>query len=762
MPSSAVFLLSVLALCSSKMLFVIQASMLTECTFGEAAADNVDSQEMTATFSAKLSPYRDLPSHLCVVKVSEPDHFLRIKVKRNTQWKGFLHMSVYGLFGEEESNLLGHLDVLKNQSEWSSLTLCPPRFNNEIRDRKLAFSGSANLNFTIKIESVPGKIDLNHLKTFELNPGNPKVVFLFIPPQDISKTQLDVTVTSESDVPAYLKVSKVCKDVTENIRLVDYKGESIRLSFAKKGRITLSKVSVPQITDSTTSWFIGIALKNDTGKTVSDARKTVKLTLARSFDYSYALPIIVLVIATSLSGVVVSAIAFVCFKDLFYAQDVTRDPRDPRDPRDRGGFCAHLSLCWEVVYGHWFTRGPKTYSYLTGIVGFVLMVGASQFVYANWRVMIDEGDRDQCYYNDFCYRVSPWHDIPYNLMMSNLVYILHGIILAACVCCMEANMLRQCRRFRRDNLKRRISFSIGYGFAWALILEGCFSLIYHLCPSKMTFQFDTAFMFVIVGLVVTLLYNGIKVNMVPAKDARGPVGAANAFIFFFVPLLVFNYFGALNHFSLDHSEKGMSITSIIIVLVFLGIWWCVIAFWAWYYKLLPVIPKNPKGLCLCLGFSVFGVLLPIILFAVYRNNLPQVFLFFYISVGIFVILVRACYLCCEGSVRCSVSVCTLRSVYVILVIGLWAVSLYFFKGKETTDKSQSPEQSRDKNHECESMDFFDSHDIWHILSSHALLMVAYLVMFMSYEKPAAFGGGRVPARPPQVAPQPYHNLQPVG
>jgi len=85
------------------------------------------------------------------------------------------------------------------------------------------------------------------------------------------------------------------------------------------------------------------------------------------------------------------------------------------------------------------------------------MVGAFQFVLANWHVMIHEGDRDNCYYNDFCYRVSPWHDIPFNLMMSNLVYILHGLTLAACVCCMEAGHLSN-----DEELRKNISFSIGY------------------------------------------------------------------------------------------------------------------------------------------------------------------------------------------------------------------------------------------------------------------------------------------------------------
>ena len=84
------------------------------------------------------------------------------------------------------------------------------------------------------MQGSPLEIEINKQENFEINQWNPVNVFQFIPPQDISKTQLDVTVTSDSDVPAYLKVSRDCKDVKENIRLIDYKGESIRLSFAKK------------------------------------------------------------------------------------------------------------------------------------------------------------------------------------------------------------------------------------------------------------------------------------------------------------------------------------------------------------------------------------------------------------------------------------------------------------------------------------------------------------------------------------------------
>ena len=172
----------------------------------------------------------------------------------------------------------------------------------------------------------------------------------------------------------------------------------------------------------------------------------------------------------------------------------------------------------KVLCTYWFAGGHKTYSYITCIVGCVLMVGAFQFVYADWYLMIQEGDRDHCYYNDFCYRVSNY-DIPFNSVSSNFVYIVHAFILALSVWYMESELLARCKKITENAecnsievYKRKISFSIGYTFSWALLFEGLFLMLYHLCPTKMTFQFDLAFIFVISGLIVVVMYNGIQLN----------------------------------------------------------------------------------------------------------------------------------------------------------------------------------------------------------------------------------------------------------
>ena len=694
-----------------------------------------------------------------------------------------MHASVYGA---DEPHLLGNLDVWKSKGDWSSLIICPPRDrNNKDQEKHLLLSGTPNLAFKVQVDSSVEEIVLNKPLTFDLGQYESIKVFQFIPTKDISDMQLDVTVTSESDLPTYLKVSRDCKDVNENIDVVDYKGKSIRLSFAKKGRITLSRVSIPPLTDSTSSWFIGIAIKYAKRGTRYKATKTVTLTLKRSFDYSYFWPIFLLVVLSVVLGAAVACCGILCFlidsngthhsspsstegngrandrsnsMEMSPVQATTPIQPDEKTPlistskrtvieevseavssaepdavpqattpstqTSQRGVMEEVS---EVV-SNWFKRGPKTYSYITGIVGFVFVIVAGQFVFADWHLMIQEGDRDTCYYNDFCYRVSKYDDIPFNLMISNLAYMIHGLILAISVMYMEAKLFS---RYRNSNdLPPQYAFSMGYAFAWALFFEGCFSLVYHLCPTKLTFQFDTGFMFVIAGLIVVLLYNGIE--MKENSGERGFVDAANFFLYFLVPLYIFNYFGTLSHSETELVNAPAFFT-------FVVIWWIFITFWTGW-KLFPDFSCSrsyiKENLCKCICFFVSFVL-PFIVCWVSSSNIPQAFLIICILEGAIAIIGNA--LCNWKKIKwakCEESACNvcIQVAYIVLMVILWCVAGWIFAKKATTDKTLSPEKSRDYNQECIILNFFDAHDLWHILSSHALLMSAYVVMFMSHKE----------------------------
>ena len=73
-------------------------------------------------------------------------------------------------------------------------------------------------------------------------------------------------------------------------------------------------------------------------------------------------------------------------------------------------------------------------------------------------------------------------------------------------------------------------------------------------------------------------------------------------------------------------------------------------------------------------------------------------------------------------------------IYVSTTLALGSSALVFFTGFPTTDKAETPEISRNKNHKCIIKDFYDYYDLWHILSSFALLMGVHIVMFASDDR----------------------------
>ena len=178
--------------------------------------------------------------------------------------------------------------------------------------------------------------------------------------------------------------------------------------------------------------------------------------------------------------------------------------------------CEESCQSWiKVVLTRWWRKGLKTFSYSTGAIAILFVVVSIQFVIARWYHMIETGNRDVCYYNDACYRPTSVADVPYNLMSSNISYIAHGLILALFISFREASCLRS---WKSQNLQSPVQppydFSVAYSFAWGLVFLGLYSTMYHLCPGRLTFQFDSTFMFIISGLIAVAFYNAYVVSHV--------------------------------------------------------------------------------------------------------------------------------------------------------------------------------------------------------------------------------------------------------
>lgn len=66
------------------------------------------------------------------------------------------------------------------------------------------------------------------------------------------------------------------------------------------------------------------------------------------------------------------------------------------------------------------------------------------------------------------------------------------------------------------------------------------------------------------------------------------------------------------------------------------------------------------------------------------------------------------------------------SVFAIfaVVIGAFAAKFYL---NRSANRNYSPAESRNLNEDCEYMDFFDNHDMWHFASSAAIFL-AFLAL----------------------------------
>ena len=101
----------------------------------------------------------------------------------------------------------------------------------------------------------------------------------------------------------------------------------------------------------------------------------------------------------------------------------------------------------------------------------------------------------ECYYNKKCHtQVGNIH--AFNNVISNILYIIFGFIYIIIV--------RLKKKIDSDGITNinNNQKSLYYTLGISLILEGISSSIYHICPSKLNFQFDTTFM--ILGLFMSI------------------------------------------------------------------------------------------------------------------------------------------------------------------------------------------------------------------------------------------------------------------
>ena len=258
--------------------------------------------------------------------------------------------------------------------------------------------------------------------------------------------------------------------------------------------------------------------------------------------------------------------------------------------------------------------------------------------------------------------------------------------------------------------------SLYYSLGTALILEGIFSSIYHMCPSTLNFQFDSTFMFV--GII--LMYVSIFQKRHPEK-IPSPIKT-----YIYISLLLFTNIIALSGF-LDGIEIWFW-ASIIVLLTYLMIHFTYFLYFGKFIKMNLNIIYNiresihniqfndiPKYILLLLSYSIT------ISVGVYGLFDKQNFTDWILGTFIINLLIYFVYYITQ-KIYFKEAISKIWIIVLILDV-MSLVSAIVFYNIAVSDKLLPPDESDKLNKKCVIFNYFDYHDIWHILSALGLFLL---------------------------------------
>ncbi|CAF4905303.1 unnamed protein product [Pieris macdunnoughi] len=332
-----------------------------------------------------------------------------------------------------------------------------------------------------------------------------------------------------------------------------------------------------------------------------------------------------------------------------------------------------------------------------------------QFVIAFQVVMNVSGSLDICYYNFLCaHPAGALGD--FNHVFSNLGYLLLGALFMLQV---------RRRRARRRRLPRDPNYGIPahYGLLSALgagmMVVAILSASYHVCPNRLNFQFDTAFMYVLAVLSTIKIYQARHPDINARAHATfgvlaviiafvvwGVLGGGRVFWGVFTVLHVFTflllslriyYVGQLRFEKQSLAAAASELRSGARPL--------------YGARLLLLLIANAVNW----AFAIYGLIRQGSDFA---SHMLQVLL------GN-TLLYMICYL----AMKLVVGERVRWYVWVLLAgaTAAWMPALFFFLSG-STNWAATPAASRHSNHECKVLEFYDYHDLWHLLSAVALYL----------------------------------------
>ena len=347
------------------------------------------------------------------------------------------------------------------------------------------------------------------------------------------------------------------------------------------------------------------------------------------------------------------------------------------------------------------------------LIGLFYILPSLQFVFFQSR------DKSiYCYYNYEC--KNDLHFIPsFNSIISNILYIIYGIIFIIVV----KQTDKKIDRSYIDLDLRRPPF-LYYSLAISLIFEGICSATYHICPTKLNFQFDTTFMFIGGILMYITIYSKRHEEPDPMK------------IYSFLCFLIFVNILPLSGLTSDFERYFWGSVFIIIAYILINI-----SLHIYFGENFEIDVYNFKKMSKNLKKLNRKEMPKVVLLVIINLFTLGMYIWAVITqptftdwvLGIIIInmLIYFCYYLIQKIVH-KENISLHFWIWLVVDFVIIALSLVFFL-KTSTNIFLSPAESNKLNKECILFNYFDYHDIWHILSSTGLFIFMNIVFFLDRE-----------------------------
>ena len=344
------------------------------------------------------------------------------------------------------------------------------------------------------------------------------------------------------------------------------------------------------------------------------------------------------------------------------------------------------------------------------IIGSYYILPSLQFVFYQSK----ELNNSTCYYNNLCKH--DFYFIPaFNNIISNLLYIVFGLIFIIIV------RLHNKSKMEMIDIPINNNPALYYSLGVALIFEGICSSVFHICPSILNFQFDTTFMFL--GSILTFITIYQKRHMAPSPMK----------IYSFSALLIL-----INTIPLSGLTSGFEIWFWGAIFLLMGYIMVFVSIYLYYDQEYDIdlisfsglinkiknvkrndIPKLVLVVTLnsfTLGMYIFATITQINftdwLLGVCIINLIIYFLYYFIQ-----------------KIKNKEPINKIIFLWLFLDIIIMTLSIIFFF-IAVSDKFLPMNESNKLNKECVLFNYFDYHDIWHILSALGLFIFMNIIFFM--------------------------------